>query len=491
MLCAATLVFLLPAGLAFSAGGYFAVGRSIGLIVAFSAFALCALFAPSVFPKTLEGRLTLGGLIALCATTAALVAGAPAAGPAFADFQRLLLYVVFLAAAMAVVASPRLRALCLPTLLGGITVVCAYAILGRCLPSAFEQTNSIAAQGRLEQPISYWNALGIYAGLGLVIASGIIADGDARPATRAMAVATIPTVAATLALTLSRGAIAATVIGLLLLPAISRTRLALSATTGAGLLALISGLTALGFPSLRASVRDPSEIQAAGITLLVVLVGLSAVAAVAAYALRPPNGRLNPITSWALTALLVATLVGVPVLVATGQNDSGAPPGGRSGAVANRLVSAKGSRLSYWKVAADGFRESPLIGEGPSSFRIRWLRERPFPEAANDAHSLYVETAAELGIVGMIALATFLAGVLVGAIRATRASASQAAPAIAVLGAFLLHAGLDWDWEVPTVALVGLGAASLVVTASRATAGDAYAPRRRISLKRSTGRSIA
>ena len=261
--------------------------------------------------------------------------------------------------------------------------------------------------------------------------------------------------------------------GLLLLPAISRTRLALTASTGTGLLALISGLLALGFPSLRASVRDPSEIQVAGITLLLALVVLSAVAAAAAYALRPTNTRLKPATSWALSGLLVAAVVGVPVLVASGQNDSGAPPGGRSGAVANRLVSAQGSRLTYWTVAAEGFRASPLTGEGPSSFRIRWLRERPFPEAANDAHSLYVETAAELGLIGIISLATFLGGALLGAIRATKASASQAAPAVAVLGAFLLHAGLDWDWEVPTVALVGLAATSLVVTARVATASDA------------------
>ena len=464
MALAAALVLALPAVLAFLSGGYFATGRSLGLIFAFVALAICAVFAPMPLPTSLDGRLALAGLAAFCLVTAALGPMAPAIGPAFADFQRVLLYLVYLSAAIAVLSVLPLRRLAMPALLLGAFFVCVYAILGRCLPTVIEQTDSIAAQGRLEQPISYWNALGIYAGLGVVMAAGICARAAGRPRVRAACAASLPWTGATVALTLSRGAIAATLIGLLLVAAISRTRAAVAWCSIAAAVALLSGLASLAFPSLREAVREPAAVQPAGLALFGILVALTVVAGAAACALRASE---MPVGRWAaisLATLLAITVVGVPVLIATSQTDSGAPAGGRSGAVAGRLVSAQGSRLTYWEVALRAFAASPVTGEGPSSFRVRWLRERPFPEAANDAHSLYVETAAELGLLGLLALFTFGAGALLGAVRASRIDPAAAAPVVGVLGAFLVHAGLDWDWEVPTVTLVALTAVGMLVT---------------------------
>jgi len=66
-----------------------------------------------------------------------------------------------------------------------------------------------------------------------------------------------------------------------------------------------------------------------------------------------------------------------------------------------------------------------------------------------DAHSLYLETAAELGLVGLLALALFLGGIA--------AAARRGPPTlVAVLVAFALHAGLDWDWELPALTLTAL-----------------------------------
>ena len=39
-----------------------------------------------------------------------------------------------------------------------------------------------------------------------------------------------------------------------------------------------------------------------------------------------------------------------------------------------------------------------------------WLRERTIPERVADAHSLYVETASELGLIGLAALALLIGG---------------------------------------------------------------------------------
>jgi hypothetical protein len=78
-----------------------------------------------------------------------------------------------------------------------------------------------------------------------------------------------------------------------------------------------------------------------------------------------------------------------------------------------------------------------------------------------DAHSLYLETLAELGLVGLGLLALALAPPLLAAFRGASGGAGAAAAGGYV--AFLFHAGVDWDWEMPAVTVAGLlcGAAAL------------------------------
>lgn len=83
----------------------------------------------------------------------------------------------------------------------------------------------------------------------------------------------------------------------------------------------------------------------------------------------------------------------------------------------------------------------------------------------NDGHSLYLETGAELGLVGL-GLVVFVLGALLVAL-ARRCRGDQRALFAAALAAGLawaLHSGVDWDWEVPATtcwlfALGGLGLA--------------------------------
>ncbi len=114
-----------------------------------------------------------------------------------------------------------------------------------------------------------------------------------------------------------------------------------------------------------------------------------------------------------------------------------------------RLTSVQSNRSAYWKVAGAVFAAHPLRGIGSGSFRVEWLKRRPFAESVRDAHSLYLEIAAELGIVGLAALAAFLAGTGLAARHGTPA-------AVAALGAFALHAGIDWDWEMPAFSLLAI-----------------------------------
>ena len=85
---------------------------------------------------------------------------------------------------------------------------------------------------------------------------------------------------------------------------------------------------------------------------------------------------------------------------------------------------------------------------------------RTHAESVRDAHSLYLETAAELGLVGLAALLALLGGVAAAARRA------RAPAATAALAAWAVHAGVDWDWELPALTLVAVLLAGRVIAAA-------------------------
>ena len=96
-------------------------------------------------------------------------------------------------------------------------------------------------------------------------------------------------------------------------------------------------------------------------------------------------------------------------------------------------------------------RNDPVLGAGAGGFERTWLRERPALLFVRDAHDLYLETLAELGAVGLALLLVALLAPLSRARRAVREPAGAAA--LAAYVALLVHAVLDWDWELPAVTL--------------------------------------
>lgn len=128
-----------------------------------------------------------------------------------------------------------------------------------------------------------------------------------------------------------------------------------------------------------------------------------------------------------------------------------------------------GQRIDYWKVALSQWQENPWLGSGAGTFALYWLREGS-PSAVLDAHNLYLETLAELGPVGLLLLMTALSVPIVAALGArTDPLLALGLPAYA---AFLVHAGLDWDWEMPAVTLVGLLSGIGVLAACRRESGE-------------------
>ena len=126
---------------------------------------------------------------------------------------------------------------------------------------------------------------------------------------------------------------------------------------------------------------------------------------------------------------------------------------------------ALGDRPAYWSVAIADASEHVVLGSGAGSFDDYWLEHRPIPAYVRDAHNLYLETVAELGIVGLALLLCAIGTPLVTAVRVRERKI--VATAAAGYSAFLVHAGLDWDWEMPVTTLAGLTCGAALLVAAR------------------------
>ena len=133
---------------------------------------------PAPLPRSRAGRLALAGLVLLTALERAVgdVGAAEGAGASRAS-QRLVLYTGALLVAVGVLRIPRVAA---RGRAGAgrrrSTVVIGYGLAGRLLPGLVELERSRSAGGRLEQPITYWNAEGALAAMGLVLCARLAGD---------------------------------------------------------------------------------------------------------------------------------------------------------------------------------------------------------------------------------------------------------------------------------------------------------------------------
>lgn len=111
------------------------------------------------------------------------------------------------------------------------------------------------------------------------------------------------------------------------------------------------------------------------------------------------------------------------------------------------------------------FHQHPAVGSGAGTYSVYGFQRRPYAQFVEDAHGLYLETAGELGAVGLALLIAVLALPLIAAIRGRHHPAVPAA--LGAYAAFLVHAGIDWDWELPVVTVVALISAATLLTAAR------------------------
>jgi O-Antigen ligase len=454
-------------GLAFASGGYFASDWGFLSL----AFALVALLAVLTAQQLSLGRLDgvlLGGLSGLTVWT--LVSAAWASGPdePVLEAERGLLYVTATGSLLLVLRRERVLGL-LAGLVAGAVAVGLYALATRLFPGRVGESANALTGSRLDEPIGYANALALLAVIGILPAVAFALG--AGPRGRAAAAAALVPLAAALQFTLSRGAIAALGSGLVALLLSERDRL----RTLGGLLLLAPAPALAVVLVVRSPLTDGGLVleraEAAGARLALQLALVALVSAAAGVFLSAFARAAAPIAACALAlasaGILVWVLASGPVsLVNRGLAEFRASPPVTRADRESRLLSLAGNyRADYWRVGWKMVERAPLLGEGAGAYEHWWLRERPVASYARDAHSLYLETLAELGPLGLALLAAALSAPLLALPLARRQP--LAAGAAGAYVAFLVHAGLDWDWEVPLVTLPALACSAALVAIAR------------------------
>lgn len=455
-------VFALVAALGFDGGGYGATSWGWSAFVLFAVLAV--VLAGGIRAPRGAAVLLVAALAALTAWIAASILWSSDVSSSVLEVQRALLYVA--AACVFVLADSGLALLV--GVFGATVVLCGYG-LARWLVGDPEVPLSADPQAgeRLSEPIGYANGVAILAVLGLLLAVGFSARASRRAA--AAAAAPVPLLATTLYFTFGRGAWLALAAGLAIAVAVGPRRLQL--TTTALALAIPAALAVFAGQRLGASAS-----VAVLVSLLCMLAAGVPVLLRAAENLYTPSRRTR--AAFAASLAAVPVVIGAAALVKlggpTGAYDAfKAAPTPTHGNASQRVLSLSGSnRADYWSVAWESYEHHPVLGRGAGTYARTWMRERPVPQPVTDAHSLYLETLAELGPLGVVVLLVALATPFAGRRWA------WAGAALGPYAAFLAHAVQDWDWELPavTIAALACGAAPLAGRAGRRLPRAGVAP---------------
>jgi O-antigen ligase/polysaccharide polymerase Wzy-like membrane protein len=476
LLTATAVLLVTPTVLAFFSGGYFDKPRLIATLVVWALVLLIALVGPSPLPAATGGRVAIAGLALITVWSGVSIAWAPLSDPATDSFVRLLLYLGALVGAAALLREPVGARAVEPALALGALVVIGYGLSERLLPGLIDLAESRKAFGRLEQPITYWNAEGALAAIGFVLCARLAGATDRPRTMRAAAAAAAIPLGLAVYISYSRGAIAAALVGVAVLLATAPTWSQLRAAAlalGGGVLAAASGAALPGVASASGALGDRELDGALMLVVLVVLMGG------AAFGLRwltraeergsVATGRLRTAPRLPLVAG-VALALGLAVLVAGGLAERGRVDLQEQRRGVERLTSIESRRYDYWRVGLDAYAEHPLRGIGAGGFRVVWLRDRPVREGALEIHSLPLEMLVELGVPGLLGLVLMVGGVAAAGGRALERHPELAAGPCAVGTVWLLHASIDWDWQLPAVTLPAIIAAGALLAAGEGAA---------------------
>jgi hypothetical protein len=486
--------------LAFADGGYDVVFRNqVGILVWWilglgAAFGLVPLLRPS--------RLALRGAAAFLLFLAWMAFGliwTESVNSTLGDIGRVSVIAGFFLAAMALrpdSGKPRV----IDGVAAAVCVVCLAAVASRVFPGLFSDSGETsllvsASEGRLSFPVDYWNGLAALAAVGIAPVLAVATEPGNR-IWRSVTASFLPILALTVFLTYSRTGIIATILAVIVFCAFA-TRFVQRATTL--LVAAVASGALIAFVGPRSEISD--GVVNAGLTgiadgMVMIAVTLAALlVGVIQWWLTRLDDRLAAI-SWrpAKKTMLVAGAVGVAVVLIAFLAGSGPSrvsdawhefesPGEVQDSGSSRLSNFGGNnRVQFWRAAIDQFDSEPLHGRGSGTFELWSNRSEDTEGFVRDAHSLYLETLGELGVIGGLLLVTIIAIILVGGgavvLRTKPEMRARLAAALAGCVAFFVTAALDWTWELAVVPVAAfMLAGTLIMTPRTAPDSVLRAPR--------------
>jgi len=431
-----------------------------------------------------------GLLVAYAGLTLASVIWADDAEGAFEEFNRVALYVgIFALAALAA------RRSLLPRWTDGfalgIVAIAGLALFSRCFPDLIAGENITGLPldlTRLSYPLGYWNGLAILVALAVPLLLRV-AVSETPLALRALALAPFPVLAVDIYLASSRGGLVTAVVGTLaLLALVPRMRTAEAivlalAGAAAGIACIVTRDELVNHPGPDAAgqghVVFPILLGACAGTALVAFLVFRYVAA----PLERRTARLGTVARAVAVGVVVLLVTAGIVLAHPGRlfDRFTAPPAytlntlptSTSNPIRVHLLSVGSSgRWQQWGSAVDEFRTAPGLGRGAGSYADWWAEHGTLRGFVKDAHSLYLESLGELGIVGfLLIVGAFVVAIVVGARRALAAAGEERLVIAAIWAGFVAYAfaaGIDWMWEMTAVSVVGIALLGLLT--SRATA---------------------
>jgi O-antigen ligase len=377
-------------------------------------------------------------------------------------------------------------------------VISGYALLGKVFPTTVAPGQALLG-ARLSAPYGYWNAIGLVAGLGLPACLWLGARRDGHPFLRALAVPAIGVLVATVLLSYSRGALIAAVIGLacwfVFVPLRLRGVLVLALGLAGGGAVM---LWALGVPGITSDGQTTHAQITAGHSFGIVLVVMLVVAfgVTAALLLAGDRREVSERDRRRIGGALLALVACLPVVAViglaassrgfTGEISYGwskltSTSVGSGGTSASRLLAEDNSHARYWSEGIKVGDHALLKGVGGLGFGTASLRYSSAGGSAANAHSFWIETYADFGLIGLlVTVGLFLAWAVataraVGARRpslvwvrsrgvtgpgepvpARAAERAGLLTLLAVVVVFGVHSAIDWTWFIPGLTVPAL-----------------------------------
>jgi O-antigen ligase len=406
---------------------------------------------------------------------------------AFAQFNQVALYVAVFAIAIVVARLVPAR-----ILVGGVALalvaVAVVALVSRCFPSSFGSEPggkilSTLSNGRLSFPLGYWNGLGIEVALAYPLLLALMASRRSRVAS-ALAALPLPILAAVMYLTSSRGAFVTAAIAVVVFVVLTpRKWAALTAIVVAG----AAGAVAVAVLVPKKSLVNGDMDTALGVHQghhAALWIGIACVVTALAWVglaelgrrLPPPSRLVGQVTAGVLVALaIVAIVLAHPIRQFDNFRSNPAVGHSHGTETTNHLLNTSGSgRWQFWTAAISEFRAHPLNGGGAGSWAAWWLEHPVIAAFTQYAHSLYLESLAELGIVGLLLILAAVVVAAAGAVRSALLLESGEVAAAAACGiAFFTAAAYDWVWQLAGIAIVGVGMLGFALGALPSTRASA------------------